>query len=152
VGAAAAYHLAGRGERALLLEQFRVGHNRGSSHGESRIIRHTYSSPDYASLAPAAFEMWRDLEAESGSELLKMTGGLDLGTATNPALIACRDALDAAGFAFEWLEGESAQRATPQFNLPEGYAVLRQSGAGILHAARCVAALVSSAVARGAVL
>lgn len=152
VGAAAAYHLAGTGRRVLLLEQFHVGHNRGSSHGESRIIRHTYSSPDYASLAPAAFEMWRDLEAESGAELLKITGGLDLGKATNPALLACRDSLESAGFEFEWLEGESARLAIPQFNFPEGYAVLRQSGAGILHAARSVAALVRSAGARGATL
>src|SRR5512139_331322 len=152
VGTATAYHLAGRGRSVLLLEQFELGHTRGSSHGESRIIRHSYSSPDYASLAPAAFEMWRALERESGAALLTMTGGIDLGHRTNPALLACKESLAAAGFGSVWLEGGDAEQFVPQFALPENWAVLWQSGAGILNAGRCVRALASQAIARGATL
>jgi len=150
VGSAAAYHAAKAGRRTLLLEQFELGHGRGSSHGESRIIRHSYSSVDYATLAPEAFRMWRQLERESGAALLTMTGGVDLGPADNPALVACRESLAAAGFGHIWLEGERARSYLPQFDLPEGWAVLFQSGAGILNAGRCVRTLAGQAIASGA--
>ena len=150
VGSAAAYHAARTARSVLLLEQFELGHTRGSSHGESRIIRHSYSSVDYATLAPAAFEAWRELERESGAKLLIMTGGIDLGRATNPALVACREALAAAAFESTWMEGEEAQAFAPQFNLPGDWAVLWQPGAGILNATRCVRSLAAQAIASGA--
>ncbi|MGE3073465.1 MAG: N-methyl-L-tryptophan oxidase [Dehalococcoidia bacterium] len=150
VGSAAAYHLARGGRRVLLLEQFQLGHNRGSSHGESRIIRHSYFSADYASLAPEAFAMWRELERESGANLLTMTGGIDLGHASSQALAACRQSLEEAGFGSIWLEGEDARQYVPQFTLPDDWAVLWQSGAGILNADRCVRALAAQAIAHGA--
>ncbi|MGE0599315.1 MAG: N-methyl-L-tryptophan oxidase [Dehalococcoidia bacterium] len=150
VGSAAAYHLARSGRRGLLLEQFQVGHDRGSSHGQSRIIRHSYYSADYASLAPEAFAMWRELERESGANLLTMTGGIDMGLASSPELAACKTSLDEAGFGSVWLEGEEAQEYAPQFVLPDDCAVLWQSGAGILNADRCVRALAAQAIAHGA--
>jgi monomeric sarcosine oxidase len=150
VGSAAAYHAAKSGRRTLLLEQFELGHTRGSSHGESRIIRHSYSNVDYATLAPPAFELWRQLERESGADLLTMTGGIDLGPADNPAMLACRAALTEAGFGHIWLEGDAARDYAPQFDLPEDWAVLFQSGAGILNATRSVRTLAAQSVAFGA--
>src|SRR5215217_3093020 len=70
MGCATAYHLAKRGRRVLLLEQFAIGHDRGSSHGHSRIFRLAYDAPDYVRLAQAAFPLWRALERESGADLL----------------------------------------------------------------------------------
>ena len=150
VGSAAAYAAARAGKRVVLFEQFAVGHERGSSHGESRIIRHSYASAAYASLAPAAFQAWRELEARSGQRLLTMTGGLDLGQADDPGMIACRDTLTEAGIGFVWLEGGAAREAYPQFNHRDGGAVLWQSGAGILNANRCVKAMVADARSHGA--
>lgn len=147
-GAAAAYHLARDGRRALLLEQFAVGHIRGSSHGESRIIRHSYAEQDYVTLAPPAFAMWRELEAESGADLLTMTGSLDLGPPDHPQIAGRVRALSAAGVPFELLEGADL----PQFRIPAGWAALHQPGAGILHASRCVRAMADRAVARGVTL
>src|SRR5215213_1187305 len=80
MGCAAAYQLAKDGVRVLLFDQFTVGHNRGSSHGPSRIIRLAYDSLDYVALARASYALWRDLEAESGERLLTLAGGLDIGT------------------------------------------------------------------------
>ena len=68
VGCAAAYHLAQRGRRTLLLEQFALGHDRGSSHGHSRIIRLAYGSLEYLRLAQAAFPLWRALAEENFRE------------------------------------------------------------------------------------
>ena len=67
MGCAAAYQLAKDGARVLLFDQFAVGHDRGSSHGPSRIIRLAYDSLDYVALARASYALWRELEAESGA-------------------------------------------------------------------------------------
>lgn len=152
VGASAAYHAAREGKRVVLLEQFGVGHERGSSHGESRIIRHSYTSEAYASLAPAAFQAWRELERESGQRLLTMTGGVDIGARDDPAMAACLDALNAAGIGSVLLEGDQAREAFPQFVLGEADAVLWQSGAGILNAGMCLRTLVAEAAKARATL
>src|SRR5438552_13571303 len=76
MGAAAAYHLARRGEPVLLIEQFAIGHDRGSSHGAARITRHSYADPRYARLMLDAFRAWRELEADAGQNLYLRTGGL----------------------------------------------------------------------------
>src|SRR4029079_12668433 len=73
MGCAAAYQLAKSGARVLLFDQFAIGHDRGSSHGPSRIIRLAYDSLDYVALARAAYALWRELEAESGARLLMPT-------------------------------------------------------------------------------
>src|SRR6516165_12593490 len=76
MGSAAAYHLARRGESVLLIEQFALGHDRGSSHGAARITRHSYADPAYARLMPAAFRAWRELEADAGETVYLRTGGV----------------------------------------------------------------------------
>src|SRR4051795_10564546 len=78
MGSAAAYHLARRGEPVVLIEQFALGHDRGSSHGAARITRHSYADPHYARLMPEAFAAWRTLEAEAGQNLYVRTGGVSL--------------------------------------------------------------------------
>src|SRR5258707_6344844 len=79
MGSAASYHLAARGEPVLLVEQFRLGHDRGSSHGAARIARHSYDDPGYARLMVDAFRAWRELEAEAGRNLFLRTGGVSFG-------------------------------------------------------------------------
>src|SRR5215813_9636157 len=76
MGSSAAYHLAKRGEPVVLIEQFALGHDRGSSHGAARITRHSYADPNYARLMPEAFRAWRELEADAGEPLYIRTGGV----------------------------------------------------------------------------
>src|SRR5437764_5199554 len=76
MGSAAAYHLARRGEPVLLVEQFELGHDRGSSHGAARITRHSYADPRYARLMPEAFRAWKELEADAGESVYIRTGGV----------------------------------------------------------------------------
>ncbi len=67
VGSAALYHLARRGVRVLGLDRFAPGHDRGSSHGQTRVIRLAYfEHPDYVPLLRRAFELWHELEAQCG--------------------------------------------------------------------------------------
>jgi sarcosine oxidase len=80
MGSAAAYHLARRGQRVLGLERYTAPHDRGSSHGGSRIIRQAYHEhPNYVPLVQRAYELWEQLEAESGTDILRITGGLNIG-------------------------------------------------------------------------
>ena len=54
------------------LFQFGIGHENGSSHGGSRVIRYQYGSlPEYAEWMPEAYAEWEDLEKVSGEKLLK---------------------------------------------------------------------------------
>ncbi len=152
MGSAAAYHLAADGYRVLALEQFELDHNRGSSNGESRIIRYAYDHPVYVEMAKAAFPMWRALEAESGQQLMVQTGGLDFGPADSPTLLATRDNLWAAGVPYEWLTPGEVSRRLPQFRLDEGMMGGYQPDAGYLAASRCVVAQAQMAQKHGATL
>jgi sarcosine oxidase len=76
MGSAATYHLAKRGARVLGLDQFNPPHTLGSSHGESRVTRQAVGEGEaYIPLVQRAYELWRTLEAESGQQLLFLTGG-----------------------------------------------------------------------------
>src|SRR5690349_8514806 len=95
MGSAALYHLARRGARVLGIEQFTVPHDRGSSHGVSRIIRLAYwEHPDYVPLVRRAYDLWRDLAATPGEPLLTVTGSIEGGLLDSRpiagALAACR--------------------------------------------------------------
>jgi monomeric sarcosine oxidase len=150
IGSAAAYHAAKAGRRTALLEQFDIGHRRGSSHGQSRIIRHSYADADYVSLAPPTFALWRELEADSATDLLTQTGGVDLGPADHPQIVARRKAFAKAGIDYSELQGAAIAAAFPQFTVPNSWVLLQQEGAGILAADRCVATACRRAVAHGA--
>lgn len=152
MGSAAAYALAQDSRRVLLLEQFTIGHNRGSSHGGSRIIRYTHDNTDYAGQMPATFELWRRLERESGQTLLQLTGGLYAGTQDAPFLRAAAAALRDLSFAFRQLNASELAAVYPQFRFPADWIGLVQEDTGILAATRCVQTLAARAVTHGAEL
>jgi monomeric sarcosine oxidase len=152
IGCAAAYQLAKDGARVLLFDQFAVGHDRGSSHGPSRIIRLAYDSLDYVALARAAYALWHELEAESGERLLTQVGGLDLGLPDALAMDEIRAAYLAAGVSFEVLDRDAIMARYPQFNLSEGTIGLYQADYSLLAAGRCVAALAAQARRHGAII
>ena len=150
-GASAAYRLAAQGS-TLLLEQFAFLHERGSSHGGSRIFRHAYEDVRYVHLARAADTRWRALEARSGERLLLRTGGLDLGTLGAGELDPIEAALAEAGSAVERLSAADVRRRYPAFALGDDREALFSPDAGILAATRAVTTLLRCAAGEGAVL
>jgi sarcosine oxidase len=146
MGSAAAWHLAGRGRDVLLLERFAPGHANGASHGASRNFNQAYSDATYVSMLAEALPSWRELEAESGSDLLETTGIANHGA--NPAFDAVHSALGHAGIASEFLPPTEAERRWPGMRFDSR--VLYTPGAGRLHADRSVAALQAGAATRGA--
>ena len=106
-GVATARSLAQSGRGVVLVEQFGLGHDRGSSHGASRIFRLSYPDPHYVRLAQGALQSWRELEAEVGEELIVTTGGLDFG----PVALENARALAACGVSHELLSGAEVAAA-----------------------------------------
>lgn len=149
-GGGAAWRLAKEGHTVRLLEQFAIGHGQGSSHGPSRMIRLAYDAPDYAHLGRAAFAMWDELMDEAGGELLRRTGGLDIGVPDALAMEGIIATYNAVGLPYERLDREELVRRYPQLTPPEGTIALYQEDYGILAATRCVVALAARAEAAGA--
>ena len=145
-GSATAYALAREGRDVLLLEQFRVGHEHGSSHGRSRIVRLAYPEVEFVELAKEAFAGWRELEEESGQELLELNGLLEL---VETSAQSSADALAAAGAEYELLDGDEAASRWA-VGVPDGWTVLFQPEAGIVRADLAHRAFVDGALAHGA--
>ena len=145
MGAATAWALTKSGHGVLLVEQFALGHERGSSHGTSRIFRFSYPEEQYVGMALAALPLWRDLEADAGRDLLFVTGGFDTGRTLDDHARA----LAAHDVSFEILDASEASVRWPMFRFRDG-PVLFQPHAGYVAADAAVRAFVDSATTRGA--
>ena len=146
MGAATARALAQQGRDVLLVEQFEVGHARGSSHGRSRIVRLAYPELEFVELAKEAFVGWHELEHESGHQLLELYGLLELVESPEQS---SQDALEAASAEYELLDAAEARRRWP-VGVPEGWTPLFQPEAGIVRADLAHRAFVDGALAHGA--
>ncbi|MDF1522407.1 MAG: FAD-dependent oxidoreductase [Trueperaceae bacterium] len=152
IGAAAAYHLAHRGARTLVLERFAFGHAHGSSHGGSRIFRNAYPDVAHVRMALAADALWTALEDETGERSLQRTGGLDFGVVGGGELEPIEAALRQAGSGGERLTAAEVRAAFPVFAVPDDVEALFQASAAIVPASCAVATLLRAAGAAGAVL
>ena len=107
MGLATARALARAGHEVVVHERFGPGHERGSSHGRSRIFRLAYAEPEWVRLAQEALAGWRELEAECGERLLELTGLLEVVERLEESSSA---GLDAAGVPWERLARERPGR------------------------------------------
>ena len=75
-GVATGLCLAKKGLKTLILEQFSLHHTRGSSSGESRIIRIAYHKEIYVAMMIEAYKLWKNIEKEFGENIMNIRGGL----------------------------------------------------------------------------
>jgi sarcosine oxidase len=138
MGAATAWQLTRRGASVALLEAFEVGHVHGSSHGTSRIVRRAYADPFYVRLTGRAYDAWAEAESDTGTTLLRTTGGLDIGAHRDPVGLA--QLMAAEGVPHELLPAAEAEARWPgmRFDGP----VLFHPEAAVLDADGAVAAWV----------
>ncbi|KAA0108512.1 N-methyl-L-tryptophan oxidase [Mycolicibacterium sp. P9-22] len=153
MGSAAAYHLARRGVRVLGLEKFTPAHDRGSSHGGSRIIRQSYfEDPAYVPLLLRAYELWAELQQSTGQEVYRLTGGVFVGP---PDCLTVAGSLRAA---LEWelphemLDATELRRRFPTFTPGPGDAALYEAKAGFARPEMTVQAHLDLAARAGATL
>ena len=135
-----------------LVDQFEPGDRRATSGGETRLIRCSHGADaDYTAMARRARTLWRELEAESGEELMRgvrrrlvrarrgrLGGGVRART------------LAAQGIPVERLDAAEAARLYPSFRGDDLAFVLLEPEAGVLRAQRAVQALARQAQAHGA--
>ncbi len=138
MGSATAYHLARRCEPVLLLEQFAPGHDRGSSHGAARIIRHSYADARYARLMPEAFLAWEGLERDAGEALYTRVGGVTFCRAGLEVVDQIDKNLTEMGIERLRMDGRGLRRAFPAFEVPDDTEAVFEPDAGMLSAARAV--------------
>ena len=151
MGGSALYHLACRGQRVIGLDRFPVGHNRGSSHGESRIIRLAYfEHPDYVPLLRLAYRNWRALEAATGQAVLLTTGIVEAGPPGSDIVGGTLAASTQHGIPHEVLSAGEISARFPALTLPGDWTGVFQPDAGILAPERIVALQVQAAMAKGA--
>ncbi len=150
-GSAALYSLAGRGVRALGLEQFRPGHDRGSSHGETRVIRLGYfEHPSYVPLVRIAYTGWRSIEAAARSQLLHVTGIVEIGPPDGVLVAGTLASSRLHGLPHQPLAAPELMRRFPAFRVPPEYVGVVQPDGGFLLTEPSVEAMAGLAQARGA--
>lgn len=147
MGSAGAWALADAGREVVVLEQHELGHDRGGSHGGSRLFRLDYTSAETLERAARSEQLWRQIEAESALSLLSRVGAVEHGVGRDRRDGAIRLCAE-AGVRAEVLSAEEAARRWPQMTFDD--AVVLQPDAGCMHADRAVAALQIVAARAGA--
>ncbi|MFC6873357.1 N-methyl-L-tryptophan oxidase [Halobellus marinus] len=151
MGSAAAYHLADRGIDTLALERYDIPHGMGSSHGVTRIIRRAPSEdPAYLPLVERAYENWRELESETGRDLLHITGGIDAGPADSTVFTGSRQSCEEHDIDHEILTGDEVNERFPGYGIPEDHRAVYQPESGFLVPEQGIIAHVEAARAAGA--
>ena len=143
VGSAALYQLASRGLNVLGLDRFPPGHDRGSSHGETRMIRQSYfEHADYVPMLLRAYTLWDELDPS----LLQRSGVYYVGSDKGDVIQGVRHSAKRHDLLIE----ESHAAPPGGFALPKDATVLFEPEAGLLPVERCVELQLSKAVAMGA--
>jgi len=151
MGASTCFHIASSGARVLGLEQFDVPHNQGSSTGFSRMIRMAYyEHPDYVPLLRRAYELWHELESQSGQKLLYETGGLYLGAPDCELITGSLQAAKLHGLPYEMLDHRQLAERFKAFHVPEDWSAMLESAAGFLLPEKVISAFADLAMRRGA--
>lgn len=153
MGSAAAFHLARRGARVLGLDRFAPPHAFGSSHGRTRIIREAYyEHPLYVPLVRRAYDLWAELEEESGRRISLRTGGLMIGPPDSTLVAGARRSALEHGLPFRELSAAELRERVPAFQPADDMVAIEEPRAGILFPETCIEAHLELARKAGAEL
>jgi sarcosine oxidase len=153
MGSSAAYQIALRGKSVLGLEQFGPAHDKGSSHGQSRIFRQAYFEGEaYVPLLLRARELWDQIQHDSGMDLFTITGGLFLGSPDSSVVTGSTGSARKYNLPHEILDSGQIRRRFPPFRPPKHFAGLYEVGAGVVKPEQAVLAHLEEARKHGAEL
>jgi sarcosine oxidase len=150
MGLATAYQLAHDGNDVTLIEARAIGHDRGSSHGPTRIIRLTYQSEDYIALARESYRLWAELAEAVGRQLIVPAGGLDFGPPDATHMSEMRAAMALSGVPYDDVDADEIRRRFPQLRPTDDAVGFYQPDYAMLRADRCLEAFAGQARAAGA--
>jgi sarcosine oxidase len=161
VGAATVYQLAKAGKKVLGIDRFSPPHTTGSSHGATRITRQAIGEGEvYVPLALRSHEIWRELEALTGRELLFPVGCLimaeddpHVAMHNKPGFVATTiRAAERFGIPHETLDAGAIRRRFPEFLVRDETVGYFEPGAGYVRPEECIRAQIESAESRGATI
>ncbi len=148
MGSAAVDSLAGRGQRVLGVEQFQIAHDRGASHGHTRIVRQAYfESPAYIPLLRRTYQLWDALPTEC---TLRRVGCLMMGRTDSPVVAGATRSAQQWGIEVQAMTAAEVTDRFPQFRLGTDEVAVFEPDAGYVRPEATVGYLVRRAIARGA--
>ncbi|MQA04039.1 MAG: N-methyl-L-tryptophan oxidase [Streptosporangiales bacterium] len=151
MGSAAAYQLASRGQRVLGIERFTAGHDQGSSHGRSRVIRQAYHEhPAYVPLVLRAYELWERAGRDTDRELLTVTGGVMVSGPDAGLVTGAQTSARQWGLPYEILDHTEVHDRFPTLTPREHEVGLYEPGTGFVRPEESVLAHSELAAAAGA--
>ncbi|MET8815476.1 N-methyl-L-tryptophan oxidase [Streptomyces sp. NPDC004549] len=151
MGSAAARHLSARGARVLGLEKFGPAHNRGSSHGGSRITRQSYfEDPAYVPLLLRAYELYEDVERSTGREIATLCGGVMVGPPDSRTVAGSLRSATEWDLPHELLDAKEIRRRFPTLNPYDDEVALYEAKAGLVRPEAMVSAHLELATGQGA--
>jgi len=145
-GSATLSALARSGVRVIGIDRHDPPHDRGSSHGETRLLRTAYSEGAfYVPLVKRSIRLWRELEERTGARLFEQTGVVYAGPRDDAFLMGAQDA------AKRWrLKLPAARGLEAWFRLPPDWLTLTDAGGGFLYPERAIGAFLKDARVHGA--
>ncbi|XP_073257408.1 peroxisomal sarcosine oxidase-like [Porites lutea] len=142
VGSSTAHYLASRGQNTLLLEQFPLPHWRGSSHGQTRIIRGSYEESYYTKMVVEAQKMWKKVEEKAQQQILvPNVGMLTVEKGPGKGLDQIVSSLVKAGENFQVLSNKKLKEKFPELSFSPHYSAVLETSAGVLKADKCLRVL-----------
>lgn len=151
VGSAALLAAARRNWKVLGIEQFGSAHDRGSSHGQTRLIRTAYyEHPNYVPLARIAWEKWQQLQSRCGSQLVQRTGLLQVGRESGELIRGVLDSASQHNIEIEQLTSQQWMQRFPAFRLDSDHIGIFEKNAGFILVEKAVAQFIRMAIEAGA--
>ncbi|CAB4014777.1 peroxisomal sarcosine oxidase [Paramuricea clavata] len=141
-GSNAARYSAKLGKDTLCLEQFPLPHSRGSSHGQSRIIRHSHNLHDahLSRMMPEAFKLWEEIEQLAMTQLFINCGYLEIEDYPYTTLQGILANLQDNGISSEMVNAQQLKEKY-HFDVPESMQGLLERTGGVLLASKCLRAV-----------
>jgi sarcosine oxidase len=151
MGSSTCYYLAKQGYKVLGLEQFDITHELGSHAGQSRLIRQAYfEHPDYVPLLKRAYQNWKSLEEETGTQVYYKTGLLYFGKRDDVVMQGVRESASKYSINVNDLTAQQLTDQFPQFNIPTRYDRLIEPDAGFITPERAILLYTQRAIQFGA--
>lgn len=152
MGSAVLARAAMRGARAIGVEQFGLGHDLGASSGRTRIIRKAYyENAAYVPLLLRAYDLWRDVERRTGTELMRITGLLLVGGGDSEVITGTQAAAHTYGLPLQTLRTAELRTRYPRLRVRDGEVGLFESDGGVVFPEAAIRAHLQLAVQHGAV-
>jgi monomeric sarcosine oxidase len=149
-GASTAWALVRRGHRVTIFEQFPLGHDLGSSHGDSRIVRRAYPDALYTEIMGEGYPLWHELEQSCGKKLLYEGGLLTFGASDNENIRSVIKSLESLNVEHRILDRHSVSTVFPGLILQAQETGIFTREAGWVHASLAIASTIELARSKGA--